>query len=173
MILNGLTEFQQALLSASRNTESVMKLAVRNSGNIATREVRKTARRKVKKNIGNYHKSFKRGKVFTDANGYITVRVLNTSPHGHLVEYGHNQVLNPYKDESDVNNSAFKVGPNAGLGGFKTLKRRKQGEGIGEIVGFVPGAFPIREGIRQYENTGNFEQEVSEAVDKLLEQNRL
>ena len=93
MRIEGLTDFQNDLLSVERNAEKAFKEAMRVSGNKATRLVRSRARRDVKKKTGNYHKSFKRGKVFIDPEGDITTRVLNTSPHGHLVEDGHIQVV--------------------------------------------------------------------------------
>ena len=41
MDIEGLTDFQNDLLSVERNAEKVFKLAIRNSGNKATRLVRK------------------------------------------------------------------------------------------------------------------------------------
>ena len=93
MKIEGLTDFQNDLLSVERNAEKAFKEAMRVSGNKATRLVRKKGKSLVKKDTGNYHKSFKRGKVFIDPEGDITARVLNTSPHGHLIEDGHRQVV--------------------------------------------------------------------------------
>lgn len=138
MILNGLTEFQRALLSASRNSDKAFEMAMRTSGNAATRQARKTGRRLVNKVTGNYQKGFKRGKVFKDPNGYLTVRVLNTSPHSHLVEYGSRIV-----------------------------------DKEGNEHGFRPGKFVLKKAIEEYESTQDFIQELSKALDKLLEQNRL
>lgn len=94
MKIEGLTDFQNDLLSVEKNAEKAFKEAMRVSGNKATRLVRKKGKALVKKDTGNYHKSFKRGKVFKDPAGDITVRVLNTSPHGHLIEDGHRQIVN-------------------------------------------------------------------------------
>lgn len=89
MKIEGLTDFQNDLLSVEKNAEKAFKEAMRTTGNKATRLVRKKAKLLVKKKTGNYHKSFKRGKVFIDPVGDITVRVLNTSQHAHLIEDGH------------------------------------------------------------------------------------
>lgn len=40
---------------------------------------------------GNYNESFKPGKVYK-FNGYLSCRSINSSPHAHLLEYGHMQV---------------------------------------------------------------------------------
>lgn len=137
MKIEGLTDFQNDLLSVERNSEKVFKEAVRVSGNKATTHVRKKARKLVKKDTGNYHKSFKRGKVFIGPDGAITTRVLNTSPHGHLVEDGHRQVVN------------------------------------GQEVGFVRGKKVMKKGMQEFEETREDVKEISKALDKLLEKNRL
>lgn len=93
MRIEGLTDFQNDLLSVERNAEKVFKKAMQASGNKATRLVRKKGKTLVKKDTGNYHKSFKRGKVFIDPAGDVTVRVLNTARHAHLIEDGHRQVV--------------------------------------------------------------------------------
>lgn len=91
--LTGLTEFQRDLLEVAqrrlpRETNKIM----RKIGSKARTVVAKEARSKVKKDTGTYHKRFKRGKVFKDASGQIVVRVINSSPHAHLIEHGHRQV---------------------------------------------------------------------------------
>jgi len=89
----GLTEFQQDLLEVAqqklpRQTAKIM----RKTGSRAAVHVRRVARTKVDKKTGTYHKRFKRGKVFKDADGQWVTRVYNSSPHAHLIEYGHRQV---------------------------------------------------------------------------------
>lgn len=138
MIIDGLTDFQNDLMQVERSAERVFKEAVRTSGNKATSHVRKKARTLVKKDTGNYHKKFKRGKVFIGTDGAMTVRVLNTSPHGHLIEDGHRQVT---KD--------------------------------GTEVGFVPGKKVMEKGMQEFETSRDDVKEISKALDKLLERNRL
>lgn len=99
MRLEGLTDFQQALVSTEKNLEKTMREAIRVEGNQATAFVRKKAKAEVDKYTGNYHKGFKRGKVFKGPDGAITTRILNNSPHGHLIEDGHRMVT---KDGREV-----------------------------------------------------------------------
>lgn len=89
MILNGLSDFQRDLMKTEKNLEKAMKESVRVSGNKAVAHVRKKARSEVGKVTGNYHKKWKRGKVFTGQDGAITTRVINSSTHAHLIENGH------------------------------------------------------------------------------------
>lgn len=46
---------------------------------------------------GNYFKGIKRGKVYP-YNGNLSVRVYNSAPHAHLIEYGHRQVTKDGKE---------------------------------------------------------------------------
>lgn len=89
----GLDEFQKDLLSLAqdklpRETYKHM----RKVGSKNAVQIRKVARAKVDKKTGMYHKRFKRGKVFRDDDGTYVVRVFNSSPHAHLIEYGHRLV---------------------------------------------------------------------------------
>lgn len=138
MIIEGLTDFQNDLMQVERSAEKTFKEAMRTSGNKATARVRKKAKTLVKKDTGNYHKKFKRGKVFIGPDGAITTRVLNTSPHGHLIEDGHRQVT---KD--------------------------------GREVGFVRGKKVMKKGMQDFEDSRDDVKEISNALDRLLERNRL
>ena len=89
----GLSEFQEDLLvmaqqTLPRETNKMMKKA----GNRLTTQARREARSAVDSISGNYYKGFKTGKVFKDAEGKIVVRAINSAPHAHLIEYGHNIV---------------------------------------------------------------------------------
>lgn len=89
----GLTEFQKDLLELAqvklpRETNRMMKKA----GNRLTTHARREARSAVDSVTGNYYKRFKTGKVFKDAEGKTVVRAVNSAPHAHLIEYGHNIV---------------------------------------------------------------------------------
>ncbi|MER2039714.1 MAG: hypothetical protein ABS944_16325 [Solibacillus sp.] len=138
MILDGLTDFQKALVSTERNLEKAMREGIRTQGNKATKHVRKKAKSEVGKVTGNYHKKFKRGKVFIGHDGAITTRVLNTSPHGHLIEDNRRQVT---KD--------------------------------GRVVGVVQGRKILQKGMAEFEQTSNPQQELGEAIDRLLAKNKL
>ncbi|GEK30324.1 hypothetical protein KZO01_06330 [Kurthia zopfii] len=91
--IEGLTEFQKDLLDVAQNKlpKETFKI-MRKLGSKARTKVARSARSKVKKKTGNYHKGFKRGKVFKDGEGKYVVRVINSQPHAHLIEYGHKQV---------------------------------------------------------------------------------
>jgi len=166
MRIDGLTDFQNDLLNVEKNAEKVFKKAMQTSGNKLTRLVRRKGKALVTKRDNVYHKSFKRGKVFIDPDGDITVRALNTAPHAHLLEYGHRNVVNPPKEgESYVSN--------LGNGGFKTLKRVIEGKGIGKEVGFTRGRKVMEKGAKEFEQKREDVQEISKALDKLLSDNKL
>lgn len=92
MELNGLSELQRDLLKTSRSVPKEMPKIMKKIGSKARTVVAKRARKDVKKKTGNYHKSWKRGKVFIGYDGAITTRVYNASPHAHLIEDGHRMV---------------------------------------------------------------------------------
>lgn len=89
MQLNGLTELQQGLLQTAQQTPQSMKKILNKVGTKATQKARKKARQLVKKKTGNYHKKWKKGKVFVGKGDELVVRVINSSPHAHLIEDGH------------------------------------------------------------------------------------
>lgn len=89
MKIEGLTDFQEDLLRTAYETPKATASIMRKVGNKAKKKVSKRARRDVKKDTGNYHKKWKRGKVFEGENGEMVVRVINSSPHAHLIEDGH------------------------------------------------------------------------------------
>ncbi|MEH6940780.1 HK97 gp10 family phage protein [Bacillus sp. JJ722] len=94
MKVSGLTEFQKDLLGVAENKlPREMNKVMRKVGSKARTHVARKARRDVKKVTGNYHKKWKRGKVFKGKDGETVVRVINSSPHAHLIEDGHRLVL--------------------------------------------------------------------------------
>lgn len=91
----GMKEFMDALAYFQRQFPRESKQLMAKVGNKARAIVRKTARANVKRLTGNYFKSIKRGRVFIDQNGKMTVRVYHsskTAPHAHLIERGHRVV---------------------------------------------------------------------------------
>lgn len=93
MEMEGLTEFQNDLLEvAQKKLPKESFKAMRKIGSKARTKVARKARTIVKKKTGNYQKGFKRGKAFKDSEGKYVVRVINSQPHAHLIEYGHQQV---------------------------------------------------------------------------------
>ena len=89
MQLQGLTELQERLLQTAQQTPQTMKKVLNKVGTKATQKARKKSRQLVKKDTGNYHKKWKKGKVFIGREGEFVVRVINSSPHAHLIEDGH------------------------------------------------------------------------------------
>lgn len=93
MEFKGLTEFQKDLLEvAQRELPKETNKIMRKIGSKARTQVARKSRTLVKKVTGNYQKSWKRGKVFRGEDGETVVRVINSSPHAHLIEDGHRQV---------------------------------------------------------------------------------
>lgn len=92
MEMQGLTEFQNDLLQTSNAAKRQIPRVMRKVGTKARTAVARKARTLVKKETGNYQKSWKRGKVFKGNDGALTIRVYNASHHAHLLEDGHRQV---------------------------------------------------------------------------------
>lgn len=139
MEINGLSEFQRDLLDIAqeklpRESYKIM----RKIGSKARVHVARKARSEVKKVSGNYHKRWKRGKVFKGDNGELVVRIINSSPHAHLIESGHRMVTHD-----------------------------------GTEVGFVEGKHVLENGIMDFDNSGQFEEMLSQWLDDLLEGGKL
>ena len=88
MRLDGLTDFQQDLLNTSKKIHKEIPKVLRKVGSKGRTHVAKKSRQLVKKKTGNYHKKWKRGKVFK-SNDEFVVRIYNSSSHAHLLEDGH------------------------------------------------------------------------------------
>lgn len=74
-----------------------------------------------KKIYTDYHKGFKRGKVY-DYNGSKCIRAYNSTPHAHLLEYGHNIVARG-ENRKDAN------------GKWKSSRRKGGGAPLGRTAG--------------------------------------
>ena len=149
----GLTEYQKDLLEVAQKTlpKEVDKMMKR-AGNKGKRMALQRANSEVGKVKHIYHGKFKAGKVFTGKNGEKVARVLNTAPHGHLVEYGHDQVMNPPKKE--------------GRGVIA-------GKGIGKKIGEVKGLMPLSDAMKQFEQKREFEKIISRGIDNMLKRGKL
>lgn len=136
---NGLTDLQRDLLNiAQKKLPKETKKVMRKAGSKARTYVARKARSKVKKKTGNYHKKWKRGKAFENDKGETVVRVLNSSPHAHLIEDGH-----------------ILIG--------KT----------GEEVGFIRGRKVLDQGMQDFENSGQYEEILSDWLDQMLKDGKL
>lgn len=121
----GLTEFQKDLLEIAqvklpKETSKMM----RKVGNRAAVVIRRRAKADIIEDTGTYHKRFKRGKVFKDSDGKWVTRVINSSPHAHLLEYGHRQVT---KDGREV---GYVLGFNTMSNGSKDFDDSREFEKI-------------------------------------------
>lgn len=156
MEMEGLDEFQKDLLSLAqeklpRETYKIM----RKIGSKATTQVRKVARAKINNSQDKlYYKSIKRGKAFKDDTDTFVVRVFSSAPHAHLLEYGHRQVVNPGK----------------GIGNGRGVV---PGKGIGREVGFVPGQHVFSEGMKNFDDSGQYSNMISEWLDQMLDEKGL
>ncbi len=91
--IEGIDEFVKEMTEiVSREYPKKVKKMMQKSGNKLRKKVVSKARTKVKKKTGNYIKGFKRGKVYKYNGNEDAVRVYNSAPHAHLIEYGHRLV---------------------------------------------------------------------------------
>lgn len=134
MEITGLSEFQKDLLKvAQRDLPREVPKIMRKIGNKAKSTVAKKAKSRVIDDTGNYNSRWKRGKVFKGHSDETVVRVINSAPHAHLIEYGHRQVT---KD--------------------------------GKELGFVLGFHNLEKGMKDFENSGQFDNMLSTWLDDLL-----
>ncbi|MBM7607572.1 hypothetical protein JOD29_000816 [Lysinibacillus composti] len=105
MELKGLTDFQKDLLTVAqrklpKETTKIMRKVGSKARTVVARKARQLVRHQVDENDkSDYHRKWKRGKVFRGENGEWVVRVINSAPHAHLIEEGHRQVT---KDGREV-----------------------------------------------------------------------
>jgi len=104
-------------------------------------KAKKKARQAVKKKTGNYMKGFKKGKkVYEYGDTRYNIRVYNSSPHAHLIEYGHEIVR----------------------GG----KHSNKGNKGGKKIGFAKGKYILDKSSREFED--QFAKDTYDLVDDLL-----
>jgi bacteriophage protein of unknown function (DUF646) len=98
--IEGLNEFTKEMLDiCSKEYPKQVKKMLQKSGNKLRRKILQKAKSKVKKKTGKYFKRFKRGKVYKFAGNEDAVRVYNSAPHAHLIEYGHRMVTKKTRKE--------------------------------------------------------------------------
>lgn len=152
--MNGLSDLQKDLLEiAFKKLPKEKKKVMRKAGNKAKSHVAKQARKKVDKKDNVYHKKWKRGKVFDNAQKQTVVRVINSAPHAHLIEDGHRKVIQ----------------------NGRTLKSGQYVEykNAGQEIGFVPGRKVLDQGMRDFENSGQYTQILSDWIDDMLKDGKL
>lgn len=91
---SGFDKFAQELLKvAQKELPKESNKFLKTEGKKLKNKTIATAKRKVKKNTGNYYESIKAGRVyFYKPTGSKAIRVYSSAPHGHLIEYGHRVV---------------------------------------------------------------------------------
>lgn len=84
-----LSEYNKELLQKSmKNFPKETNKFLRKSQQGLCKEMRKTGKQLIHKNTGEYHNSFKVGKLY-ERDGNLCGRVYNKSRHAHLIENGH------------------------------------------------------------------------------------
>lgn len=83
----GVTELQKELDALATGFPKEARQVLRRVGSRARTIIARKGRQLVKKETGNYHKGFKRGRVWVKDGSY-RVRVYNNQPHAHLIEDG-------------------------------------------------------------------------------------
>ncbi|MEY8001608.1 HK97 gp10 family phage protein [Clostridium sp. Mt-5] len=101
----------------------------KNANQLTTATRNKAKELGIMEKTGNYYKGFKSGKVYT-YHGQLSCRAYNSSPHAHLLEYGHK-----IKNEKG--------------GKYLTAKYGKDKNGKDIESDFVPGFHPF---LRAYED---------------------
>lgn len=97
--LSELDEFTEQLLAlADEKMPKESRRFLQREGTKLRRVTAAKARQLVKKQTGNYLKGIKRGKVYKYEGDTTSIRVYGSSPHSHLIEYGHRQVTKDGKE---------------------------------------------------------------------------
>lgn len=139
---------QNLLDIAGKEMPKESKKLMQTEANKLKRKTLATAKRKVKKNTGNYYESIKKGRVYyykpTESQA---IRVYSSAPHGHLIEFGHRAVS-----------------------GGKLSRGKKQGTGSvvnkdGKEV-FVPGKFVFETAQREFAD--QFYKDVETFIDEVV-----
>lgn len=123
-----LEDFTKDLLDLANNKMPRNTKKFLNKEGVSLRKVTMSvAQQKTKKRTGNYLKGIKRGKVYRyPINGALSLRVYGGSPHAHLIEYGHWQVV-------DGKGAGFTKGKHV----FETAYRLFQNKYFSDCENFV------------------------------------
>ncbi|MFB9326996.1 HK97 gp10 family phage protein [Paenibacillus aurantiacus] len=84
----GMDDWKRAMTLMEKEMPRQAKQMLRGVGARARKVVAKRARQLVRKDSGTYHRSIKRGKLWTES-GQLMIRVFSTAPHQYLIEHGH------------------------------------------------------------------------------------
>lgn len=90
--LHELNEFTRDLVDlAQKQFPKEAEQFIRNQGNEGRKRLRANTRAVTKKRTGNLLRGIQRGKA-TKYKGNYQIRIMNTAPHAHLIEYGHSNI---------------------------------------------------------------------------------
>lgn len=107
--ISELTEFRKLLGSlALEKKEKETKKFLQKEGNKLKRKTVQTTKKVVKQKTGNLIKGIKRGKPYKYLGTDLSVRVYGASPHSHLIEYGHRQVVQDGRTNKNKKSVKFK-----------------------------------------------------------------
>lgn len=126
----GLDNYVSDLLELAEQTlpKESKKFLKKNAGQLAKATKNKAKELGILEETGNYYSSFKSGKVYK-YNENMACRAINSSPHAHLLEYGHLQVG---KDGKSVGKGFV-----PGFHPFEKAQKSFQGKYYGNCEEFV------------------------------------
>lgn len=147
--LSQLDAFTDRLIQSSKAAAKVQRQFLQRQGSRLKRETAAFVELSgIQTRTGNYMRGIKRGKVWKMPNGAQAVRVYSNGPHAHLIEDGHDQIVNPGKGR----------GNGHGV---------KPGKGIGRKVGHVDGRKVFARTYKSF--APKYAKYCEEAIDKMIE----
>ncbi len=134
---------EQEAQNYNKRSKAMMKKEVRK----LQRDARARARTQgIKKKTGNYQKSIKQGKVWRKDDDTLSARIYSDAPHAHLLEEGHDMVVNPGKGRGN---------------GHGVIP----GKGIGRKVGHIEATWVFDSALKAL--VPQFEEAVEDMLDEV------
>lgn len=88
-----LSEFNASMLKmVEKDMPNEAKKLMQRAGNALRRDMRTAYKQKTKRKTGNLLRGLSRGRAYIYQGTEYQVRVKNTAPHAHLIEYGHKAI---------------------------------------------------------------------------------
>ncbi|MBP2027403.1 hypothetical protein J2Z35_001197 [Acetoanaerobium pronyense] len=130
--VDDIDKLTQKLLDVAKKTEpKQLKKFIKSEGNKLKRKTVSKAKKTVKKKKGNYLKGIKTGKVYKYKGDELAVRVYNSMPHAHLIEYGYEH--RDHKKRNKRPTGKFVQGKRI----FESTRKEFQNQFIKDIEDFV------------------------------------
>lgn len=127
--VDDIDKLTQKLLDVAKKTEpKQLKKFIKSEGNKLKRKTVSKAKKTVKKKKGNYLKGIKTGRVYKYKGDELAVRVYNSAPHAHLIEYG-------YEHKTKDKKPTGKFVPGKRI--FESTRKEFQNQFIEDIEDFV------------------------------------